>query len=72
MKINELKDYLRGKHDVTFEQIVKDLKIKKENIDELNKMLEKLEKEKWLIKAKTVEGHYEYDPWNKQYLEDES
>ncbi len=63
----QLKKYLEGKWDVTFEQIVEDLKIEENDFPKIRKFLEELEKEGWIRKTFCLQHKtYEYDPGEEQ------
>jgi len=47
----ELKGFLEGKWDVTFEQIVKELKVDKREFNIIKKKLEELEEDGWIRKS---------------------
>jgi len=64
----QLKEYLIDNWDVTFEQIVKKFKISKEDFPKVEKFLEELEKEGWIMKSFCGEHKtYEYDPAPEQW-----
>jgi hypothetical protein len=66
----QLKEFLEDKWDVTFDNIIKKLKISKKDNPKLKKFLEELVKEGW-IKKTYCEKHktYEYDPGEEQGLD---
>ncbi len=62
-----LKNFLENKWDVTFDEIVEELKIDKKELDSLNGFLNELERKKWINKSFCHKHNtYEYDPGERQ------
>lgn len=59
---DKLKNFLKNNRDVRFEEIVKELKVSKEDIPQIKKFLIELEKEKYIIKSICADGKFEWDP----------
>ena len=59
-----LKEYLEDKFDVTFDQIVKDLKVKIGDYQKIDWWLTELVEEGWIVKSPTHDG-CDYDPGEK-------
>lgn len=66
----KLIEYFKGdnnsyRFDVTLTEIFKDLELTPDDIPKLEVYLEELINEKWITKAKTMDGTYEYDSGEK-------
>lgn len=63
----QLKEYLEGKWDVTFDQITEDLKLTENEFPKIKEYLEQLEKEGWIRKSFCQQHNTdEYDPAEEQ------
>ena len=60
-----LKNYLKGKYDVTDKQITEDLDIDESEFNNMEIWIKELIKEKWIKKVPTLNG-FEYDPESAQ------
>lgn len=65
----KVKNYLKESFDITFDQILKDLRIEQTQIQEVKNWLEELEKEEWIKKSFCSEHQAEeFDPGKAQSL----
>ncbi len=56
-----VKDYFSNHWDVTFQQLIKEFKVDKDNFKILQKYLDELEEEGW-VKKSSYKDSFEYDP----------
>ena len=61
-----LKDYLYDRWDVRFDELVMELKVPKEELSEVRRLLKELEDEEWIIGGNFKENE-EYSPGDAQY-----